>query len=149
MTVATALEPIVKKLDLNVPAEKAFQHFTDNINLWWPRATHSLSQADAETVKFEAKTGGRVYEIEKSGKEREWGRVLVCDAPNRLVFSWVLEEPDKATEVEIQFKEQGEGKSSLTLIHRGWDTRPDGAEWRENYNNGWEGVLKDYSSSLA
>jgi uncharacterized protein YndB with AHSA1/START domain len=149
MTLATALEPIVKKLDLNVTVEEAFRHFTGNIHLWWPTATHSLSQADAEMVKFEAKTGGRVYEIEKSGKEREWGRVLVCDAPSRLVFSWVLEAPDKATEVEVQFRDQGDGKSSLTLIHRGWDTRPDGAEWRSNYNNGWEGVLERYSSSLA
>lgn len=149
MTTTTSLEPIIKTLDLNVTAEKAFHHFTENIHLWWPRETHSLSLVDAETVKFEAKTGGRLYEIEKSGKEREWGRVLVCDAPRRLVFTWVLEAPEKATEVEVQFKAIGEGKSSLTLIHRGWDARPDGAEWRGKYNEGWEGVLSLYSSSLG
>lgn len=148
MSTATALEPIVKTLDLDVTAEKAFHHFTENIHLWWPKETHSLSHADAETVKFEAKTGGRIYEIEKSGRSREWGRVLVCDAPHRLVFSWVLEAPEKATEVEVQFKDMGDGKSSLTLIHRGWDARPDGAEWRDQYNNGWDGVLALYSASL-
>ncbi len=148
MSVTTSLEPIVKKLNLDVSVERAFRHFTDNIHLWWPTETHSLSQADAETVKFEAKTGGRVYEIEKSGKEREWGRVLVCDAPKRLVFSWVLEAPEKATEVEVQFREAGDGKSSLTLTHRGWDTRPDGAEWRQNYNKGWDGVLQQYGGSI-
>ncbi|WP_425409583.1 SRPBCC domain-containing protein [Hyphococcus sp.] len=149
MPAATTVEPIVKTLELNVSAERAFHHFTENIQLWWPKTTHSLAQEDAETVKFETRTGGRVYEIEKSGKEREWGRVLVCDAPNRLVFSWVLEAPDKATEVEVAFRDAGKERSTLTLIHRGWDTRPDGAEWRNNYDQGWEGVLENYSSSLA
>ena len=145
----TTTDPIVKTISLNASAEKAFAHFTQNIHLWWPKATHSLSQENAESVVFEAKEGGRVYEVERSGKEREWGTVKVCEPPHRLVFSWVLEAPDKATEVEVQFTEEGDGKSSLTLTHRGWDARPDGAEWRGKYNMGWEGVLGDFVKSLG
>lgn len=147
--IETSTDPIVKILSLNASAEKAFDHFTKNIHLWWPKATHSLSQEDAESVVFEAKEGGRVYEVERSGKERDWGMVSVCEPPFRLVFSWVLEAPDKATEVEVRFKDEAAGKSSLTLTHRGWDAREDGAEWRGKYNMGWEGVLADFANSLA
>ena len=140
MTRTRGVDPIVKAIDLNAPVEKAFNHFTKNIHVWWPLATHSLSQADAETVIFEARTGGRVYEIEKSGREREWGRVLQCEPPHSLIFSWVLEAPEKATEVEVRFEGTGEGKSRMTLTHRGWDNRPDGAEWRGKYNEGWNAV---------
>lgn len=142
------IEPVVKTLSLNVSAEKAFHHFTANIHLWWPLSGHSLSQADAQSVVFEAHEGGRIYEVEKSGREREWGRVHHCDAPHRLIFSWVLEAPEKATEVEIEFADQGDGKSTLTLIHRGWENREDGAEWRGNYDTGWDGVLAEYRIAL-
>lgn len=141
-------EPIVKTITLNVSAAKAFQHFTKNIHIWWPLKTHSLSQENAQTVVFESKIGGRIYEIEKSGKEREWGRVLDFEENRRLVFSWVLEAPDKATEVEVRFDEDKSGKTTMTLIHRGWDQRPDGAEWRGNYNQGWEGVINEYQLAL-
>ncbi len=148
METQTSIEPIVKTLTLKASCEKAFRHFTDHIHLWWPLAGHSLSQADAETVKFEARKDGRIYEIEKSGREREWGRVGVCDAPHRLVFSWVLEKPADATEVEVRFEEEGDDACTMTLIHRGWDERSDGRKWRENYHTGWDGVLGAYAEAL-
>ncbi len=148
MEAQTSIEPIVKTLSLKTSCEKAFRHFTDNIHVWWPLASHSISQADAETVKFEAKKGGRIFEIEKSGTEREWGRVGVCEAPRRLVFSWVLEKPADATEVEVRFEAAGDDACTMTLIHRGWDERTDGRTWRDNYHAGWDGVLKAYRTAL-
>ena len=134
-------QPIEKTRKLNVSAEKAFRHFTENIHLWWPLKSHSLSGELAEKVVFEGKAGGRVYETDRDGRERDWGLVSTYEPFSRLVFSWVLEQPDRATEVEVLFVPAGEKACTLTLIHRGWDKRPDGAEWRANYNNGWEGVL--------
>ncbi len=149
MSTAAATDPIVKTLTLDAPADKAFRHFTANIHLWWPLATHSLSLENAKTVVFEAIEGGRVYEIDKSGNQREWGRVKLCEPPRRLVFSWVLEAPEKQTEVEATFDDAGNGKSTLTLIHRGWDKRSDGAEWRGKYDQGWDGVLDSYKEELS
>lgn len=148
MDAKTKIEPVVKTLKLKASCEKAFRHFTDNIHVWWPLRSHSLAEANAETVKFETHEGGRIYEVEKSGKEREWGRVGVCEGPHRLVFSWVLEKPADATEVEVTFEADGEG-CVMTLIHRGWDDRSDGAKWRDNYNQGWNGVLDAYRGSLG
>ena len=149
MSASALTDPIVKKLSLKAPVEKAFEHFTENIHVWWPLASHSLSLENAETIVFEAAPGGRIYEVEKSGAKREWGKVLLCEPPHRLVFSWVLEAPEKATEVEVQFADEGADKSSLILIHRGWDQRADGGEWRGKYNQGWEGVLSAFVDALA
>ena len=140
--------PIEKKLNLNVPPEKAFRHFTENIHLWWPLKTHSLSQEAARTVVFEDREGGRVYEIDAGGKEREWGEIKTYAPFSQLVFSWVLEKPDRATEVEVRFDEDGGNSCVMTLIHRGWQTHPEGAKWRGNYNKGWIGVLKEYETAL-
>lgn len=149
MSVMEKIEPVVKTIKLNASVEKAFRHFTDYIHVWWPLASHSLSEANARSVVFEARDRGRIYEIDKHGKERDWGVVKECDAPRRVVFSWVLEDFANATEVEISFADDGAGKSSLTLIHRGWDNREDGAKWREGYHKGWDGVLAEYVATLA
>ena len=100
-------------------------------------------------VVFEAKKGGRIYEIDVTGREREWGRVKECEAPHRLVFSWVLENVAEATEVEVTFEDDGKGGTDFKLVHRGWLETKSGAERREMYAGGWTPVLDDYVSSLA
>jgi uncharacterized protein YndB with AHSA1/START domain len=140
--------PVEKRLSLKASPERAFAHFTDNIAAWWPLATHSLSQGEARSVVFETKEGGRIYEIDASGREREWGRVKECAAPHRLVFSWVLEKPADATEVEVTFTDDGKGGTDFTLTHRGWLETKSAAERRGMYDEGWVGVLAAYQGSM-
>lgn len=141
--------PVEKSLSLKASPKRAFAHFTDNIAHWWPLASHSLSQGAARSVVFEAKAGGRIYEIDAAGRERDWGRVKACDAPHRLVFSWVLERPAEATEVEVTFADDGKGGTDLTLVHRGWLETKSGVERRDMYDGGWAGVMDAYRVSLA
>ena len=143
------IAPVEKTLSLKASPARAFAHFTENMGAWWPLGSHSLSQANAKTVVFEAKKGGRIYEIDVTGREREWGRVKECEAPHRLVFSWVLENPAEATEVEVTFEDDGTGGTDFKLVHRGWLETKSGAERREMYAGGWTPVLDDYVSSLA
>lgn len=145
---AQAAPPIVKRLSLKAVPARAFAHFTDNIAEWWPLSTHSLSQAAARGVVFEAEQGGRIYEIDSSGRTREWGRVKECDAPNRLVFSWALEKPAEATEVEVTFTDDGKGGTDFTLTHRGWLETKSAIERRGMYDGGWTGVLDGFQRSL-
>ncbi|MEE2692376.1 MAG: SRPBCC family protein [Pseudomonadota bacterium] len=143
---STAIEPVVKRLSLKAPPEKAFHHFTDNLGLWWPLETHKLSKGAAVSATFEAREGGRVYETGDDGVEREWGRVKICEPPHRLVFSWVLDKPDEATEVEVTFEGDGAGGTALTLTHRGWENR--NREARDMYDRGWTGVLEAFGRKL-
>ncbi len=144
-----AVAPIVKTLSLKASPERAFAHFTDKIGVWWPLAEHSLSHDQARGLVFEARSGGRIYEIEASGRMREWGRVKECDPPRRLVFSWVLENPAEATEIEVTFANDGRGGTNFTLVHRGWLETKSAAERRGMCENGWAPVLDNYRRGLA
>jgi len=146
---AGAVEPVVKTLSLKAPPSRAFAHFTDNIATWWPLAVHSLSHENAKSLVFEAKRGGRIYEIEASGREREWGRIKECEPPRRVVFSWVLEKPADATEIEITFDDDGKGGTDFKLVHRGWLETKSAAERRCMYDGGWLGVLEGFERTLA
>jgi uncharacterized protein YndB with AHSA1/START domain len=144
----SGVAPVVKTLSLKAAPAKAFAHFTDNIALWWPLAVHSLSHENAKSLVFEARVGGRIFEVETSGREREWGRVKECDPPHWLVFSWVLEKPAEATEIEVTFEPDGKGGTDFTLVHRGWLETKSGAERREMYESGWAGVLDGFVLGL-
>ncbi|OFX04102.1 MAG: hypothetical protein A3E78_13205 [Alphaproteobacteria bacterium RIFCSPHIGHO2_12_FULL_63_12] len=143
-----AASPVVKTLSLKAPPSRAFAHFTDNIATWWPLATHSLSQEKARGVVFEAKRGGRIYEIDAAGRERDWGRVRDCEPPHRLVFSWVLENLAEATEIEVAFDDDGKGGTDFTLTHRGWLETKSGADKRSMYDGGWNGILSAYERTV-
>lgn len=143
------IAPVEKTLSLKASPARAFAHFTGNIAQWWPLAEHSLSHENARDLVFEAKKGGRIYEIDGAGREREWGRVRECDAPHRVVFSWVLEKPADATEIEVTFEDDGNGGTDFKLVHRGWLETKSGAERRGMYDGGWMGVLSGFARTLG
>ena len=139
------LAPIVKSLTVALPVEAAFRLFTAEASSWWPLASNSVPRDDAVDCVLEGRPGGRFYEVDRSGGQAEWGRVLAWEPPTRLVMSWYPgRTPADATEVEVTF--QAEGSSTrLTLTHRGWEQSPPAT--RANYSGyvtGWDFVLGKY-----
>lgn len=138
--------PAVEK-SVRVPwsVEAAFRRFTQEIAEWWPVSTHSVGEADSETVALEGRVGGRLYETLKDGTEVDWGRIVVWEPPRRVAFTW---HPGRAEEtrqeVEVSFHPEG-GGARVELVHTGWERIPEKPrETRDDYDNGWERVLKRY-----
>lgn len=141
-TTDSAIAPIDLTFELACTQAHAFQAFTDHMAKWWPLSTHSVAGAKAATCHFEARPGGRIFETAADGTEHEWGKVLACDFPRHLKFTWHPgREPELGTEVEVTFAPQG-GKTSMRLVHRGWETYGDEAdEMRGRYTTGWQTVV--------
>ena len=144
------IEPVVKELVVPAGREAAFERFTAEMNLWWPRHTHSVFQEACAEVRMEGREGGRVHEVSGDGEEVEWGRVTAWEPPGRVVFTWHPgREPDTAQEVEVTFR-QVEGGTLVRLEHRGWEALGDGADAaRGDYDAGWDVVLARYEEGLA
>lgn len=128
--------------------ELAFQRFTEKIAEWWPLETHSMGQGKADTVVFETREGGRVYERSIDGAETTWGTVLAWDPPHRFVMSWHPgREPSTAQQLEIAFQ-PSEGGTRVTVTHTGWEKLgAEGATLQANYSEGWVFVLDRYRGS--
>ena len=93
--------------------------------------------ADAESVVFETREGGRIVETSTDGTENVWATVSVWEPPNRVVFSWAPD-VDKAvqTEVEVRIAPDGDG-TRFELIHRGWEKWAEkGAGYRDGLRRG-------------
>jgi uncharacterized protein YndB with AHSA1/START domain len=144
------IEPVRKQLKVNLPVQQAFELFTAGIAKWWPLATHSVGQEQAETCFFEGWAGGRILEVLKDGSQSEWGKVLVWEPFHKVSFSWYPgRTPDTAQEVTVTFSEIP-GGCLVELVHVGWETLGTLARARrDGYVTGWELVLEKYVIEAA
>jgi uncharacterized protein YndB with AHSA1/START domain len=113
-----------------VPAEVAFEVFTQEIDLWWKRGPRFRPMGRKPGVlHFEGGVGGRLFESygKPPGQQLvQMGRITVWEPPSRLGFDWRNSAfaPDERTEVLVLFREV-HGKTEVTVEHRGWSSLRD------------------------
>lgn len=120
---------------VNASVEHAFKVFTEDIGTWWDPDHHLIEGFDH--MVFEPHVGGHIYDVAQDGRESRWARVLAYDPPHRLVFSWDINlswqietNPEKTSEVEVTFTENGPNRTLVELEHRAL----------ERHGDGWEGM---------
>lgn len=89
MTGPKLIPPVWKSVDVPCPVDLAFDLFTLQPTQWWP-SDHRLTRR-RQAVVFELFTGGRWYERNADGREREWGRVLEWKHGRHLRLSWLID----------------------------------------------------------
>jgi uncharacterized protein YndB with AHSA1/START domain len=119
--------PVRCAVTVPLSPERAFALFTEGFFSWWPHG-HQLGKADLADVVLEPRTGGRYYERGVDGSECDWGQVLACEPPHRIVVSWRINanddtwfadpDPARASEFEVTFVAQPDGQTRVELEHR-------------------------------
>lgn len=137
-------DPIRQATTVRSDRTHTFGVFVRRLGDWWPTRTHSQGQDKVVTVHLEERLDGRVYETWADGQEKDWGRVIIWEPPERFAITWhTLSE---VTEVEVRFHELGPALTRVELEHRGWErlpadeviemTTPPGG-----YPDGWRHIL--------
>jgi len=156
MTTGTNLT-VTKSITVNASRERAFTVFTERFFTWWPKS-HHIGEAELADAVIEPKVGGRWYERGTDGAECDWGEVLAYDPPDRIVLSWHLQgdwsydpDPAKASEVEVQFTKETDGRTRVLLTHRHIERHDDQEAVRRGVDapGGWGGILADYAEACA
>jgi hypothetical protein len=154
-----ALEEAVvrKSLRVNVPIERAFSVFVEQMETWWP-PSHHIGAIPFESIFVEPRVGGRWYERSANGDTCEWGTVLAWEPPYLATFSWHLGpdwkfSPDlaKASEVEIRFTAEDTSSTLIELEHRKIERHGEGYEkLREalDSSGAWTGILAAFASRV-
>jgi uncharacterized protein YndB with AHSA1/START domain len=153
-------EPVRYAVTVPLPADRAFALFTEGYNSWWPG--HHIGAAEMAEAVLEPWEGGRYYERGIDGSECEWGKVLACDPPHRIVVAWQITaeggtwayDPDlsHASEFEVNFHEQPDGQTRVELEHRNIDRHGSGAAGIHQGvggPGGWPGILDNYAKVAA
>jgi len=124
----------------------AFRAFTEEIGLWWRRATPYWNDAERGlTVQIEPGIGGRfleVYDLD-TGEGFEIGRVTAWEPGRRFAMTWtqVGWRDGVTTDIDVSFEPLDDG-TRVTLEHTGFErVGPGGDEFRAGYSMGWKEVL--------
>jgi uncharacterized protein YndB with AHSA1/START domain len=148
----TNIAPIRKQIIVEVPQERAFRVFTENLDAWWPRE-HHIGKAEMKAAVLEPRTNGRWYEKGVDGSECDWGKVLVWEPPRKLVLAWQINatwQYDAAfsTEVEVTFTADGPKRTVVELEHRQLERFGEAAEQtRGMMDSGWARTLDLYAGA--
>jgi uncharacterized protein YndB with AHSA1/START domain len=145
--------PIRKSLRVRAGRQKAFDTFVGAMGSWWLK-THSLVESGQKDVIIEPRAGGRWYEIGNDGSEKQWGRVLAWEAPDRVLLAWQLNaewtyDPDFETTVEVRFTPDGDDHTIVDFEHRDLDRFGANAEavrgdYDTGMDGGWQQLLENY-----
>jgi uncharacterized protein YndB with AHSA1/START domain len=150
-------EPIMRTVRVRCSIDRAFRVFTEQMGTWWPLETHSIAVDQglgqrAVALTVDGRQGGRIEEELEDGSRRDWGSVLVWEAPHRVVYAWKPHDrPVPPTEVEVRFTPESDG-TRVALEHRGWDRLGDlSDELRPLYDfeGGWTMVLDRYRTAAV
>jgi len=139
-------EPVIKIVEVPCSQERAFEIFTKDFSVWWPKDKHSVSAmsgAVAQKVMMEPKKGGALTEVGHDGTEHNWGSVSAFEPHARLSLLWHIGKPvEEATRVDLSF-EVISGGTKVTLKHHRWEALGEDADkMREGYNAGWVHVFE-------
>ncbi len=104
---ATPTTPVRKTVTVNIPTERAFQLFTEEIASWWPLATHSVGGEKSKGVSLGTSVGDELIEVLEDGTSSVWGTVLRCDPPKSIAMTWHAGRPaEQATLLEAHLHGQ-------------------------------------------
>lgn len=147
------IPPVTKALHVRLSPGEAFHLFTEDIALWWPVSTHSLSAADGalpQTVVLNPRPGGQIVETLNDGSTSPWGTITLWEPPHEVHIDWHVGVPQiDATQLELRCDPAGRG-AKITLIHAGWERLGSEAEaMRAQFDEGWDHVLLDRFAASA
>lgn len=151
MSLQIAPAPVRKTIRVSASPARAFDVFTAGMGRWW-RPEHHIAPTPFAEIVVEPKAGGRWFERDKDGAECEWGKILVWEPPERVVFAWQLDaswkyDADFITELEMRFIAEGDG-TRVELEHRNIDRFGErAAAVRASLDSmeGWNGALAKYA----
>jgi uncharacterized protein YndB with AHSA1/START domain len=158
VTTSPSATSVQRSIVVDVPPDRAFKVFTEDMASWWPPEHHLLAAPLAEMV-FEPVVGGAIYDRGTDGTECRWARVLAYDPPHRVVFAWSISlewqletDPARASEVEVRFVPEGPERTRVELEHRHLDRHGDGWEQMRDAvgsDGGWPLGLGRFAARMA
>jgi uncharacterized protein YndB with AHSA1/START domain len=143
------IQPLRISLQVECPAERAFDVWTRRISTWWP-LSHTVSAERGLQIVLEPRIGGRIFERTTSGQEHDWGEITRWDPPHCLGYVWYLrQDRADATEVEVCFRAVDASTTLVQITHQGWENLgARGPDLREANQAGWSGLLPQFVKAV-
>jgi len=151
-------ELLIVEQSVDVPIERAFAVFVDELGSWWPRE-YTLSRENLEEIGIDAKYDGQCFERGKDGAMAIWGTVLTVARPEHIVFAWQLSAERSpidnialASRVDIRFVATTPETTNVLVVHRDFPRHgPGWQKYRANMasKSGWPKLIDHFAKAVA
>jgi uncharacterized protein YndB with AHSA1/START domain len=151
MTDRTPTDPDLLRLErtFNASAEAVFEAWTSSevLRRWWPAG----SDWETPVAEVDVRVGGRLRLVMRNPDGEEFGgsgEYVEITRPERLVFTWTWDgrEGHEGTQlVEVEFRERGDGTTTVVLTNRGLKDE----ESKRSHRQGWEASFDNLDRVLA
>ena len=143
-TMATETEAtprLVYQIYINAPAQRVWDGLTK------PEFTSRYMRGAVFETDWQV---GSTFRSTAGGWQLSEGRILECDPPRRLVYTWraTWDEnvaKDKETRFTWELEEQAGGMTKLTAVHEGFEGE---TETYKSVSGGWSWVLSNLKTLL-
>jgi uncharacterized protein YndB with AHSA1/START domain len=112
MTEQATTDAVRQSVTVPLSPERAFELFVDEFGAWWPKDSHHVGELGLVEAIIEPRAGGRWYERDETGAEREWGRVLVVARPGRIALAWQLSPTSNSTSTRARHRGRGDVRAA-------------------------------------
>ena len=122
------------------------------------KPTAAVVRPTIDSMLFEPRVGGSLYDRGVDGSECRWARVLAYDPPHRVLFRWdisprwqIERDLEKSSEWEVRFIAEAPERTRVELEHRHLDRHGEG--WQNMRGavgspGGWQGGLQRFAEHL-
>ena len=138
---------LVINKQINAPVEKVFQAWTnpDMIKQWFGPSP----EMTAHKAEVDLNVGGEylihIKSPEDNSNHNVGGQYEQIIPNKKLVFNWKWEDGQERTQVTVDFHDEENNKTLITLTHRGFSEQ----EFADKHNLGWSGCLANLSNHYA
>jgi uncharacterized protein YndB with AHSA1/START domain len=148
---ASRLPAVEHRVRVSLAPSDAFDLFTSQIARWWPFRGHSAFDDEAVDLRIEARVGGAVTEVSRTGSSCCWGTITAWTPPSGFAMQWRpgLSEAE-ATLLQVSFTALESGGTEVSVHHSGWEARgKHAAEKRDQYDGGWPSTLAAFTAFVV
>jgi len=126
------------------PVEKVFDAWTnEEVMRRWFHGMHDWETSHAEV---DLRIGGPVRVVmldpEKGVEHGGGGRYTVIEPPTRLAFTWIWDEDERETLIEIEFDEAEAGATTVRFTHSGLRDEESARSHEGGWNNAFDNLGK-------
>ena len=133
-------------------AERVYDAWLDpkQVRLWMAAALKTLGLAgDIRKIEIDAKVSGKFFfsDMRDGTEARHWGTYLELSRPNKIVFTWIVDESEEAdpSKVTLTIQPVGDG-CEATIVH---EMDAQWIEYISRTESGWARMLQQVGELLG
>ena len=148
------MSTILKMIEIPTASSTAYHQFLQGFPVWWPK-DYTWSKDKLVLIKIEPHEKGHCSEYGPHDFRCDWGRVIELIPGKKIRLLWQIDHdripqpnPDKCSEVEVEFIDFNEHSCHVKLVHRHFEKHGDKNHLYfelMNGQHGWDYILGCYA----